>query len=48
MNCGRGSEIGITRYQDLTLKLIEEDSGKKYYTLSQYVERMKTQSKYSF
>ena len=46
MNCGRGSEIGISRYDHFSMVSIEEPSGMKYHTLGQYVERMKTESKF--
>ena len=45
MNCGRGSEMGLTRFQHFSMKSIEEPSGKTYETLGQYIERMKTESK---
>ena len=46
MNCGRGSEIGVTRFQDLNLKRIEEDYGLVYETMEQYVNRSKTEGKF--
>ena len=46
MNCGRGSEIGVTRFQDLNLKRIEEDYGLVYETMEQYVNRTKTEGKF--
>ena len=43
MNCGRGSEIGVTKFEHLNLKRIQEDYGLVYDTLEQYVNRSKTE-----
>ena len=45
MNCGRGSEIGVTSFRDLHLKAIKEDYGAVYETMEQYVNRSKTEGK---
>ena len=45
MNCGRGSDIGISNLSDFSLKQIKEDNGVTYDTLQQYVLRPKTLGK---
>ena len=45
MNCGRGSEISITKLSNLHLKTIKEDYGFDFNTLEQYVDRSKTSDK---
>ena len=46
-NCGRGSEISITTFDQLTMKRIEEENMAPYATLQQFVHRVKTEGKYS-
>ena len=43
MNCGRGSEIGVTKFEHFNLKRIKEDYGLEYETIEQYVNRSKTE-----
>lgn len=45
MNCGRGSEIGVTKLTHLNLRCIKEDYGLEYETMEQYVNRSKTEGK---
>ena len=45
MNCGRGSEIGITKLYNLHLKTIKEDPSFGFDTLEHYVHRSKTSGK---
>ena len=45
MNCGRGSEIGLSRFDHLKLKSIKEDNGSEYSTLVQYINRTKVMGK---
>ena len=45
MNCGRGCEIGLTRYEHLKMKKIHEPNGINYHTLEQYINRTKVLSK---
>ena len=42
MNCGRGSDIAISKFSDFSLTKIQEDNGLIYNTLRQYVLRPKT------
>ena len=46
-NCGRGSEISITSFDQLTMKRIEEENMAPYATLQQFVHRVKTEGEYS-
>ena len=41
-NCGRGSEIAISKYKDLSMTDIKEDNGLEFQTFKQYVMRVKT------
>ena len=41
-NCGRGSEIAITKFKDLSMTKIKEDNGLEFQTIKQYVMRLKT------
>ena len=48
MNCGRGCEIGLTRYEHLSMKKINEPNGIHFNTLQQYINRTKVLSKLYF
>ena len=39
MNCGRGCEIGLTRFEHLEMKKIKESNGIEFDTLQQYINR---------
>ena len=41
-NCGRGSEIAISKYKHLSMTDIKEDNGLEFQTFRQYVMRLKT------
>ena len=45
MNCGRGCEIGLTKFEHLEMKKIKEPNGVEFYTLQQYINRTKVLSK---
>ena len=45
MNCGRGCEIGLTRFEHFTMKTIKEPHGQEFDTLEQYINRIKVMSK---
>ena len=42
-NCGRGSEIAILDWKSLSLKDVKAQNSVNFKTLSQYVERLKTE-----
>ena len=42
-NCGRGSEIAMTSYDQLSMKMIDEENMVHIQTLHQYVHRIKTE-----
>ena len=48
MNCGRGCEIGLTRFEHFTMKTIKEPHGVEFDTLEQYINRIKVMSKYYY
>ena len=48
MNCGRGCEIGLTRFEHFTMKTIKEPHGQEFDTLEQYINRIKVMSKYYY
>ena len=45
-NCGRGSEIAITKLKDMQMADIKEDNGIEFQTFKQYVMRLKTLGEY--
>ena len=45
MNCGRGNEIAITTFSELSMRTIREENMLPFDTLQQYVHRVKTEGK---
>ena len=41
-NCGRGSEIAISKFKHLAMTDIKEDNGLEFQTFKQYVMRLNT------